>query len=63
MLRTRSTKKGHDKMVAKMLIGLVFLVVFVAIGGFVVLAAWDMPVEQTTVEKTLDHNRFLKDSR
>ena len=50
-------------MIAKMLMGLVFLVVFVAIGGFVVLAIWDMPVEQTTVEKTLDHNRFLKDTR
>ena len=37
----------------------VILGLFVVVGGFVALAAWDVQIEQTKVEKTLDQNRFL----
>lgn len=47
---------------SKLLLSLVALVVALVFGGFVVLAAWDVPVAQTPVEKTLDNEQFLQKS-
>ncbi len=44
---------------SKLLTSLVFLAFVFAAGGFAVLAVWDVPVAQTTVEKTLDSSTFL----
>lgn len=44
---------------SKLLTSLVFLALIFAAGGFAVLAVWDVPVTQTTVEKTLDSGTFL----
>jgi hypothetical protein len=49
-------------MVSKLLFSLVALSLVVAIGGFAVLAAWDVPVQQMKVEKTLDTSVFLQKS-
>lgn len=47
-------------MISKLVAGL-FLIAFIgAVGGFVVFAAWDVPVAQAPVEKTLDNGRFLE---
>jgi hypothetical protein len=47
-------------MLSRLLFSVVFLAFVVAIGGFAVLAVWDVPVEQTQVEKTLDNSAFLQ---
>lgn len=44
---------------SKLLTSLFFLACIAAAGGFAVLAVWDVPVPQTTVEKTLDSSSFL----
>lgn len=45
------------------LVTYVVLLAFVAcVGGFAVLAAWDVPVVKTLVEKTLENSRFLEKS-
>ncbi|MBW7911673.1 MAG: hypothetical protein H3C49_10455 [Alphaproteobacteria bacterium] len=44
---------------SKLLTSLVFLAFVFAAGGFAVLAVWDVPVAQMTVEKTLDSSAFL----
>ncbi len=49
-------------MISKLLGSLVLLAFIAAIGGFAVLAAWDVPVQQTQVEKTLDTSHFLQKS-
>lgn len=47
-------------MISKVLISLAFFVLVTAVGGFVVLAVWDVPVLQETVEKPIDASRFLE---
>jgi hypothetical protein len=47
-------------MISKLLFSLVLLGLVAAIGGFAVLAVWDVPVQQMQVEKTLDNGRFLQ---
>lgn len=47
-------------MMSKLLLSVVLLVVALVFGGFVVLAAWDVPVSQTQTEKTLDNEQFLQ---
>ena len=54
--RAEKKKKAH---MSKLLTSLVFLAFVFAAGGFAVLAVWDVPVAQTTVEKTLDSSTFL----
>jgi hypothetical protein len=49
-------------MLSKLLFSLVALLLVAAVGGFAVLAAWDVPVQQTKVEKTLDTSNFLQKS-
>lgn len=49
-------------MISKLLLSLVLLAFVAALGGFAVLAAWDVPVQQMQVEKTLDNSRFLQKS-
>jgi hypothetical protein len=51
--------KETQEMAARITMISIFLGLFLVIGGFAVLAAWDVPVEQTIVEKTLDQSRFL----
>lgn len=46
-------------MVFRLIVSLVFLAFILAAGGFAVLAAWDVPVVETPVEKTLDSSKFL----
>jgi hypothetical protein len=53
-------QRGVNKMISKLLISLVFLVLVTAVGGFVLLAVWDVPVLQKTVEKPIDTSRFLE---
>ena len=47
-------------MISKLLISLAFLVLVTAVGGVVLLAVWDVPVLQKTVEKPIDTSRFLE---
>lgn len=47
-------------MLSKLITSLLLLSLLAAAGGFAVLAVWDVPVAQTTVEKTLDSSRFLQ---
>lgn len=47
-------------MLPKLLVSLVGLMFVVALGGFVVLAVWDVPVEQKAVEKPVDTTGFLE---
>lgn len=49
-------------MLSRLFLGLVFVALVTAAGAFVVLAAWDVPVKQTTVEKALDNTQFLEKS-
>jgi hypothetical protein len=46
-------------MFSKLMTSLVFLALIFAVGGFALLAVWDLPVPQTTVEKTVDTEPFL----
>lgn len=47
-------------MMSKLVAGLFLIAFTAAVGGFVVFAAWDVPVAQAPVEKTLDNSRFLE---
>ena len=47
------------EMISKLLTALVLLAFIGFAGGFVALAAWDVPVVTTPVEKTLDNSKFL----
>lgn len=49
-------------MLSKLLVSLVFLAFVLSVGGFVVLAAWDVPVVEAPVEKTLENSKFLEKS-
>ncbi|MDD9899958.1 MAG: hypothetical protein OXT65_03160 [Alphaproteobacteria bacterium] len=49
-------------MMTKIFVPLIGLACICAAVGFAVLAIWDVPVEQTQVEKTLDNSRFLQKS-
>lgn len=49
-------------MISKLVMALVFVALFSIAVGFVVLAAWDVPVNQTPVEKALDNSSFLEKS-
>lgn len=46
-------------MISKLLAYLALAAFVLALGGFVVLAVWDVPVAQASVEKTLDNKPFL----
>lgn len=54
-------EKG-EQMISRMILSLVLITVIASIGGLVVLAAWDVPVQQTQVEKELDNSKFLQKS-
>jgi hypothetical protein len=60
--RRTDIKKIEAEMLSKLLTSLVLLALVAAVGGFVLLAFWDVPVEQLLVEKTLDSTRFLQKS-
>lgn len=47
-------------MISRLIMVLVLVALVIAAGGFVALAAWDVPVTQTQVEKSLDNSRFLE---
>jgi len=47
-------------MLPKLLISLVGLMIVIVLGGFIVLAVWDVPVAQKAVEKPVDTSRFLE---
>jgi len=49
-------------MLSKFVFALMFLAFVFIAGGFVALAAWDVPVQQAPVEKTLDTAHFLEKS-
>lgn len=49
-------------MMSKLVMALVFVAFLAVSGGFVALAAWDVPVEQAPVVKTLDNSHFLQKS-
>jgi len=46
-------------MFSKLMTSLVFLALIFAVGGFALLAVWDLPVPQTTVERSVDAEPFL----
>ena len=46
-------------MISRLLIALVLIAIIVSTAGFVVLAAWDVPVAEQPVEKTLDSASYL----
>ena len=45
---------------SKLLVSLIFIMFVSAVGAFVVLAVWDVPVAQKVVEKQIDTSRFLE---
>lgn len=47
---------------SKLVMALVFVGIVAITVGFVALAAWDVPVAQTPVVKTLDSSTFLQKS-
>jgi hypothetical protein len=49
-------------MLSRLIFSLILLALVAAVGGFAVLAVWDVPVQQTKVEKTLDTSVFLQKS-
>jgi hypothetical protein len=55
-------KERGTIMMSKLVMALVFVAFVAVAGGFVALAAWDVPVAQTPVEKTLDASHFLQKS-
>ena len=57
-----TTNKRRLYMISKLILALVFVALFSLAGGFVALAAWDVPVTQTPVEKVIDNSRFLEKS-
>jgi len=44
---------------SKLIISLIFIIFISAVGAFVALAVWDVPVAQKVVEKPVDTARFL----
>ncbi len=46
-------------MISRLIMALMFVALVAVAGGFVALAAWDVPVSQTPVEKTLDAAHYL----
>ena len=49
----------REPTMSKLIMALMFVALVAVAGGFVALAAWDVPVSQTPVEKTLDAARYL----
>lgn len=49
-------------MLSRLIMALVFMGIIAVAGGFVALAAWDVPVSQTPVEKALDSAHYLDKS-
>lgn len=49
-------------MLRKLLVSITFLGLIAAAGGLVVLAFWDVPVPQQSIEKPLETSKFLKKS-
>lgn len=49
-------------MISRLILALVFVALVSLAGGFVALAAWDVPVKQVPVEKALDNTQFLEKS-
>ena len=49
----------REHFMSKLIMALMFVVLVAVTGGFVALAAWDVPVSQTPVEKTLDAAHYL----
>ena len=47
-------------MISKLMRFLVFLALIAAVGGYIVLTVWDVPVEQKMVEKPVDAVAVLK---
>jgi hypothetical protein len=47
-------------MVQKLLISLMLLAFVVTVGGFVVLAVWNVPVSEKKIEKTVDTSKYLQ---
>ena len=47
-------------MISKLLISLVLLAFITAVGGFVVLSVWDVPVTQKAVEQPIDTSKLLE---
>ena len=46
-------------MISRLIMALMFVALVAVAGGFVALAAWDVSVSQTPVEKTLDAALYL----
>jgi len=61
-LEKASATKKKKEMISKLVLGLVFVALFCLASGFAVLVAWDVPVNQTQVEKAIDNSRFLEKS-
>lgn len=49
-------------MISKLLVFVVLLAFLVTAGGFAVLAAWDVSVVESPVEKMLDNTKYLEKS-
>lgn len=49
-------------MISRLLLSFVLLAFVAALGGFAVLAVWDVPVQQTKAEKALETSAFLQKS-
>jgi len=47
-------------MITRIVISLVLLACITVAGGFIVLAVWDVPVTQKTVEQPVDTSKFLE---
>lgn len=47
-------------MLSRLIFSLVILACIAAVGGFAVLAFWEVPVQQTQVQETLDTSAFLQ---
>jgi hypothetical protein len=47
-------------MIHKLLLSLVLLTFIIAVGGFAVLAIWDVPVAQKVVEKPVNTSKYLE---
>ncbi len=58
----RHNKERRNTMLTKLLTALLVVTFIGVTGGFVVLAAWDVPVKQTPVEKSLETSHFLEKS-
>ena len=60
--KSSAEQKKVWTMLSRIVLALVFVALLSISGGFVVLAAWDVPVTQTPVEKALDNSNFLEKS-